>query len=71
VILLSKCGTDIQVATQEAKSLIGFTTDVADVAFPFEVLIDCYSQIFCLINRFQDMIPVLYGIPTLNLTSTK
>ena len=31
-------------------SLIGFTTDVVDVAFPFEVLADCYSQIFCLIN---------------------
>jgi hypothetical protein len=43
-------GTDVQVATQEAKSLIGFTTDVVDVAFPFEVLVDGNSQIFCLIN---------------------
>jgi hypothetical protein len=51
-----KGGTDVQVATQEAKSLIGFTTDVVDVAFPFEVIADCYSQIFYLINRFQDMI---------------
>jgi hypothetical protein len=42
--------------TQEAKSLIGFTTDLFDVAFPFEVIADCYSQIFCLISRFQDMI---------------
>jgi hypothetical protein len=32
-----------------------FPTDVVDVAFPFEVLPDCYAQIFCLINRFQDM----------------
>jgi hypothetical protein len=56
VLFFNGGGTDIQVATQEAKSLIGFTTDVADVAFPFEVLVDCYSQIFCLINRFQDMI---------------
>jgi hypothetical protein len=32
-------------ATQEAKSLIGFTTDVVDVAFPFEVIADCYSHI--------------------------
>jgi hypothetical protein len=40
---------------KEATGLIGFTTDVVDVAFPFEVLADCYSQIFCLINRFQDM----------------
>jgi hypothetical protein len=36
-------------------SLIGLTTNVVDVAFPFRVLADCYSQIFCLINRFQDM----------------
>jgi hypothetical protein len=41
-------GTDVQVATQEAKNPIGFTTDVVDVAFPFEVLADCYSQIFAL-----------------------
>jgi hypothetical protein len=48
-------GTVVTVATQEAKGLIGFTTDVVDVAFPFEVLADGNSQIFCLINRFQDM----------------
>jgi hypothetical protein len=42
-------GTDVQVATQEVKSLIGFTTDVVDVAFPFEVLADGNSDI-CLIN---------------------
>jgi hypothetical protein len=32
--------------TQETKSLIGFTTDVVDVAFPFEFLADGNSQIF-------------------------
>ena len=47
--------TDVQTAMQEAKSLIGFTTDVVDVAFPFEVLTDANSQIFCFINRFEDM----------------
>jgi hypothetical protein len=36
---------------------IGFTTDVVDVAFPFEVLTDSTtSQICFLINRFEDMI---------------
>jgi len=39
----------------EVESLIGFTTDVVDVAFPFEVLTDGNSQIFCLINHFEDM----------------
>jgi succinate dehydrogenase/fumarate reductase cytochrome b subunit len=50
-------GTDVQVATQEAKSLIGFTTDVVDVTFPFEVLVDGNSQILSM--------HVLYGIPHL------
>ena len=48
-------GTEVQVETQEAKSPIGFTTDVVNVAFPVEVLTDGNSQILCLINRFQDM----------------
>jgi len=30
--------------------------DVVDVAFPFEVFTDSTSQIFSLINRFEDMI---------------
>jgi hypothetical protein len=36
-------------------NVLTISPDVVDVAFPFEVLADCYSQIFCLINRFQDM----------------
>jgi hypothetical protein len=52
---MTRLQSKVKVATQEAKSLIGFSTDVADEAFPFEVLADCYSQIFRLIKRFQDM----------------
>ena len=50
-------GTDVQVATQEPKSHIGFITYVVDdhVTFPFEVLIDGNSHIFDLVNRFKDM----------------
>jgi hypothetical protein len=47
--------SDDQVATQETKSLIGFTTDVVDVVFPYEFLADGSSQIFCLVNWFSDM----------------
>jgi hypothetical protein len=54
-LFFNRSGTNVQVATQEAESLIGFTIYVVDVAFPFEVLADCNSQILCLINSFQDM----------------
>jgi hypothetical protein len=53
VLTISRNKTPVKfkyVATQEAKSLIGFTTDVVDVAFPFEVIADCYSHIVYLIN---------------------
>jgi hypothetical protein len=45
-------GTDVQVATQEAKSLIGFTTDVVDVAFPFEVMSTSGLLIFSFTRLF-------------------